>query len=87
MKLDLANGTMHGEDTTCRQSNRHCPEFYYVFRAHGSYERWHRKEFLHQHIAPRYGEFVNFTAEFTFTAEELSSDNFFQALLVKNPGK
>ena len=86
LKLDLANGTMVGQNTTCRQSGRHCPEFNFIHRT-VSRENWSEKAELHKHIAPRYGEYVDFTAKITFTEDDLSPSNIWYTILIENPGK
>lgn len=77
---------MHGEDTSCKQNNTHCPELNFIFRDE-SRENWHLKARMTKHVAPIYGEFVNFTATLTFSEEEVLPSNIWYAFLLENPGK
>ena len=82
----MANGTMYGEDTTCRETGRNCLEFYYEFHnGQKAYSR--RKQYLHQHIAPKYGEYVHMTGTMTFAEDELSASNHYFKFLITGPGQ
>ncbi len=87
MKLDMANNaTKIGEDTTCRTSGNNCPEFRFLFNEDGSNKNKKKAEML-QHIAPVYGEYVDFAATVTFSQQELSGESGYYGLLIQGPGK
>ena len=82
----MANGTMFGEDTTCRKTGHNCPTFYYEY--HDGIKATLRSiNKLHQHNAPKYGEFVHMTGTITFLSDELSTFNRFYKFLISGPGK
>ena len=82
----MANGTMHGEDTSCKEREAFCPEFWYVTH-YDNRERSTRFEEMEQHIAPKYGEYVDFYSTIKFTQQQLSPDNAYYAMLIKGLGK
>ena len=82
----MANGTMIGEDTTCKKIGRHCVEFFYEFH-NGIRATSRRKEYIHQHIAPKYGEYVHMTGTITFEEDELATSNHYFKFLMNGPGQ
>jgi hypothetical protein len=82
----MGNGTMHGEDTTCRKYGQNCPAFFMIHHD-TQYERSDGKAYLHQHVAPKYGDYFDLTGTITFTEDELSPSNYYFTMLVGGPGK
>ena len=73
---------MHGEDTSCKKTNTYCPELWYVTDNSG----WTKFETLAQHIAPKYGEYVDLYSTITFTEEQLSPTNAYYAMMIYGLG-
>ena len=86
LKLEMANGTMSGEDTTCKKTGHNCLEFFHEFH-NGNRAYIRRKEYLHKHIAPKYGEYVHMTGTITFDEDELSMSNHYYKFLIRGPGQ
>ena len=82
----MANGTMHGEDTSCAKSNTFCPELWYKTHYSGR-ERSTRFGLLSNHIAPKYGEYVDFYGSIKFTESQLSASNAYYVLQLSQIGK
>ncbi len=81
----MANGTMHGEDTSCKNNGDYCLRLY-TFYHDGTRGRDSYKTALAKHKAPKYGEWVDFTHTITFTEEELSPDNPYLTMRMYNIG-
>jgi len=84
MKLDMANGTMQGQSTTCKTSGEYCPRL--SARYHDlSYDRRNTKKYLAQSIAPNYGQWFDLTGAITFDENELSPNNVYLSLMLDGP--
>lgn len=82
----MTNGTMISQDSTCKSHGEYCPEFHFLFHDGDDYSSSRRKATMHKHIAPTYGEYVDFTATVTFTEQELHEENAYYTLLIRGPG-
>ena len=82
----MADGTMHGENTSCKDGNSKCPEL--RLRYHDGTDSHGTSKFtLAKHIAPKYGEYVDFYGTLTFSEEQISPDNAYYTLGIRGPGK
>ena len=86
MKFDMANGTMNGEDTTCKKSDRHCTHLYTYHHDRRDYRDRYLTR-MNFHNAPKYGEWADLTATITFPANELAANNTYLTLLLYYVGK
>ncbi len=80
----MANGTMRGEDTTCKATNEKCPQLVLIYHD-GAHEHWRHKVTLHQHVAPKYGEYADLTHKVTFREDEVSPNIAYFALVIYGP--
>ena len=88
MKLDMGNGTMAGEVSTCKKNGQHCPEFrMFYYDVDKDREYTIEKARLHPHAATRYGEYFDFTATVSFTDEDLNPENGYYTMYLRGPGK
>jgi hypothetical protein len=82
----MANGTMHGEDSTCKKNDEKCPHLYTL--VHDTHrENWDYKTRIIQHEAPKYGEYVDWSATIRFDEDELVSTNAYFTILMYGPGE
>ena len=86
MKFDMANGTMNGEDTTCKKNDDHCIHLYSYHHDRTKADSRYLTR-LNFHSAPKYGEWADLTATITFPARELVADNVYLTLLLYFVGK
>jgi len=82
----MANGTMHGEDTTCKRNGQNCALVYTYYRERNNYYSRHKATLI-QHKSPKYGEWVDFTYTITFNDQEISGDNAYLTMHMFNLGK
>ena len=88
MRLDMGDGTMDGEVSTCKKSGKHCPEFrMFHYDVNKDREYSIEKAKLHPHTATVYGEYFDFTATVSFTDEDLNPENGYYTMYLRGPGK
>lgn len=78
----MANGTMRGEDTSCKKNAQYCLDVVTFWNGGDAH-----KLRMSQGIAPKYGEYVNFTGTFNFNDDEVSPSNAYFLISLYNIGK
>ena len=90
MKLDQEDGSMVGEDSTCKVSGQNCPVLrviHYDMQDNKEYSYGKTKFYKHRSTAPVYGEYFDFTGVITFREDELYPNNAYTSLRIQGPGK
>lgn len=86
----MADGSLVGEDSTCKSSGSYCPELrvlHYDKTAMREYTNTKTELHRHRHVAPKYGDYFDLTGTVTFTETELSPSNAYYTMLIDGAGR